>query len=368
MAINNWRYVVTWWYMDPNGNIVEERQWVPNTNLSTTQTQATPTVSPSWNYFSPADVYKLQADWYYNQGDTALGDAFWSMANDLWAYSSYANSAITWYDALLNYLRWNETWLQNASWELYNRLTSWIQNDYDYVNRMFWPDGELTREVNTYYDDLWNYLATEAWRQAANIAAQWVHSWASLWSVRAQQNEAYNEAFGRYVQAKEQQINAKQQIATNLINYMSTLRREYWDTTNQYIIEMYKRANDLYNQTAISLANDLNQFNTLRTSWSWSWWSSSNSLSSLWLIPRENWTYVDTNGNTYKVNTNWELELATNGWITTSEAQAQLWQTVPWSKASNVNIPWLEMGLAALNPLGYALVKGGNYLDNNLNR
>ena len=30
MAINNWRYVVTWGYRDPNGQIVEEVQYVPN--------------------------------------------------------------------------------------------------------------------------------------------------------------------------------------------------------------------------------------------------------------------------------------------------------------------------------------------------
>ena len=109
--------------------------------------------------------------------------------------------------------------------------------------------------MNSYYDDLWNYLATDAWRQAANIAAQWMHSWASLWAIRAQQNEAYNESFGRYVQAKEQEINAKQQIASNLINYMSALRQEYWDTTNQYIISQYQRANDMLNSLSQNIAS-----------------------------------------------------------------------------------------------------------------
>ena len=113
----------------------------------------------------------------------------------------------------------------------------------------------MTNEINKYYDDLWNYLATDAGRQAATIAAQWMHSWASLWAIRAQQNQAYNESFGRYIQAKEQEINAKQQIAANLINYMSTLRKEYWDTTNQYIISQYQRANDLLNNLSQSIAS-----------------------------------------------------------------------------------------------------------------
>lgn len=274
MAINNWRYVVTWWYMDPNGNIIEERQWVPNTNLSTTQT--TPTVSPSWNYFSPADVYKLQADGYYNQGDTALGDAYnalWQWSN---AFSNSANQINQFYNQLASDVSERERNLAWAKYNLANQLTKDLLSQRQYVMDTFWPQGTLTQEVNRYYDDLWNYLATEAWRQAANIAAQWVHSWASLWSIRAQQNEAYNEAFSRYIQAKEQEINAKQTIAWNLINYMSALRQEYWDTTNAYIISQYQRANDLLNSLSQSIASSNIELANAKLTRATAWWGSSS--------------------------------------------------------------------------------------------
>lgn len=228
--------------------------------------------TPSYS-FSPEEAYALQAQWYSDRWDTAMANAFWWLANDLGRYSDFGRTSINTADALLNYLQENESWLQRTAWNLYNQLTGDIQNQRDYIWDTFWPNGTLTQEVNRYYDDLGNYLATDAGRQAANIAAQWVHSWASLWSIRAQQNEAYNESFARYVQAKEQEINAKQQIATNLINYMSTLRKEYWDTTNQYIIELYKRANDMYNAVAQSAAQDIDQYNMLRAqaTWTWSW-------------------------------------------------------------------------------------------------
>lgn len=256
MAINNWRYVVTWWYQDANWNIVEERQWVPNTTVSTT-----PAASSSTPAFSNAEAYALQSQWYANQWNDAMARAYWDIANNLWRYSTFANNSLNTTDALLNYIRWNEQNLQWAAWTLYNQLVGDIQNTRNYINDQFWPNWVLTQEVNKYYDDLWNYLATDAGRQAANIAAQWVHSWASLGAIRAQQNEAYNESFNRYIQAKEQQINAKQQIASNLINYMSTLRQEYWNTTNQYIIDLYKRANDLYNSVAQSAAQDMEAYN-----------------------------------------------------------------------------------------------------------
>lgn len=228
--------------------------------------------------FSPAETYAIKSQGYSDMWDTPMATVYWDLANKLKQYSDYANSTVWAYDNLLDYFVWNESKLQNAAWGLYNQLVSDINDQRSYVNDMFWPEWKLTKEVDRYYDDLWNYLATDAWRQAAIIAAQWLHSWASLWAIRAQQNEAYNESFQRYVQAKEQQINAKQQIASNLINFMSTLRKEYWDSTNQYIIELYKRANDLYNNVALSLGSDLMSLNQLKVS---SWSGSSSSINDI---------------------------------------------------------------------------------------
>ena len=309
-ATTDWRYVVTWEFREPDGTIVEERQWVPWVSTSTSSnTIASTTSSPKTTHFPNIETYGFQAQGYANQWDNAMASAYGSLVNNLWKYSKFANNTLTWYDALLNYISQNETGLQNVAWKTYNTLVSDIQNQRDYINRMFGPDGELTKEVNAYYDDLWNYLATDAGRQAANIAAQWVHSWASLWAIRAQQNAAYNESFGRYVQAKEQQINAKQQIASNLINYMSALRQEYWDTTNQYIIELYKRANDMYNAIAQSAAKDLIEYNNLRLSG----WSSSS------------WQYYDIFWNL--VDKNWKI-IKTKAQLDAEKKQTVYWPTV----------------------------------------
>jgi hypothetical protein len=183
----------------------------------------------------------------------------WDAYNALWswsdAFSNTANQLNQFYNQLAADVSQREQGLASAKYDLANQLTNDLLSQRQYVMDTFGPQGTLTQEINKYYDDLGNYLATDAWRQAANIAAQGVHSWASLWAIRAQQNEAYNESFGRYVQAKEQEINAKQQIASNLINYMSTLRQEYWDTTNQYIISQYQRANDMLNSLSQNIAS-----------------------------------------------------------------------------------------------------------------
>lgn len=261
--------------------------------------------------FTPAETYKLRADGYYNQWDTALWDAYSALWNDSNAYSNTAKQINDFYWYLGSDIAGREALLAWAKSDVANRLFQDMSQSKQYVMDTFWPEWTLTTEINRYYDDLGNYLATEAWRQAATIAAQWMHSWASLWAIRAQQNQAYNETFARYIQAKEQEINAKQQVATNLINYMSTLRKEYWDTTNTYIISQYQRANDLLNSLSKSIADNNAQLASLRLTNSLSKKSSSNSTTSLidnlirWDITMDQIKQMyDNNNETNEANTN----------------------------------------------------------------
>ena len=262
MAINNWRYVVTWGYMDPSGRIVEETQYVPGTST-----------------FSTTDTLWLKAQWYYDMWDKALWDLYSGLWKDSNAYSNTAKQMNAFYWALAEDVANRERNLAGAKYDLANQLNQDILSQRQYVMDTFWPEGTLTKEIDSYYWDLSNYLSSEAWREAAKIAAQWVHSWASLWAIRAQQNEAYNEAFSRYIQAKEQEINAKQAIAGNLINYMSTLRQEYWNTTNQYIIAQYERANDLLNNLSSSIASANAELASAKLAWVTKWGGSSSSTS-----------------------------------------------------------------------------------------
>ena len=234
MAVNLYTPVVTTgWY-----------RIIPETSTNTWQASA----------FTPAETYKFRSDWYYNQWDNVLWDAYKALRTWSDAFSNIAKQVNDFYSQYWDDVYKREMALGWVKSDLANRLYWDMNQQRQYIMDTFWPNWSLTNEINQYYDDLGNYLSTDAWRQAAAIAAQWIHSWASLWAIRAQQNNAYNESFARYVQAKEQELNAKQQIATNLINYMSTLRQEYWDTTNQYIISQYQRANDLLNAISKSIA------------------------------------------------------------------------------------------------------------------
>lgn len=291
---------------------------------------APPTINNREGYvpeFTPAETYKFQADWYYNLWDTALWDAYSALWNDSNAYSDTAKQINDFYWYLGSDIADREAMLAWVKSGLANNLYQGIAQDKQYVMDTFWPQWTLTQEINKYYDDLWNYLATDAWRQTATIAAQWMHSGASLWAIRAQQNEAYNESFGRYIQAKEQEINAKQQIAANLINYMSTLRQEYWDTTNTYIISQYQRANDLLNSLSKSIADNNAQLASLRLTNSLQWSATNNTTSLIdslirWDITLEqiqemfgnNDTTNNTNTDTNNNNSNYRTSEPANKW------------------------------------------------------
>ena len=311
MAVNTWRPVLTQYWPGASQNTTSTKKITPVSTNDGVLTKYRPgttnnrEVQQTWQGapFSNADVYRLQSQGYYDQWNMALWDAYKALWDWSSAFNNTANQINDFYSQLGQDVYQREMALAWEKQALANKLLQDMWQTKQYALDMFWPNGQLTREVNRYYDDLWNYLSTDAWRQAAEIAAQWMHSWASLWAIRAQQNQAYNESFARYVQAKEQEINAKQAIANNLINYMSTLRREYWDTTNQYIIQQYQRANDLLNSLSQNIANSNIQLAQARLWGSGWWWSSSNgwysyldALTQAYLM-KELWLTDDTESN-----------------------------------------------------------------------
>lgn len=380
MAINNWRYIVTWGFMEPDGTIVEERQYVNwpvaysskgyngadiDALLANSNLNSTPLVTSEQNYnydssnidsllsnsnlsttFSPAESFRLSANGYYDQGNTAMWDAYSALRKWSDAFSTAAKQMNDFFNVYGDDVAKREMALAWIKESLANKLYNDMSQQKDYVMWMFWPNGTLTKEINAYYDDLWNYLATDAGRQAATIAAQWVHSWASLWAIRAQQNQAYNETFARYVQAKEQEINAKQTVASNLINFMSTLRQEYWDTTNAYIISQYQRANDLLNAVSQSIAQSNIELGNARLSNSlkWSGWSGGTfnpdhkmfmSFESEMLnneAAREAWNQM-TNTQKQSVYSNWLYQKA---WRVTNDTEdlTNWWEETKWEDDS----------------------------------
>lgn len=242
--------------------------WIVEPNLFGTNTQ---TIQP----FSTLDNLNMQSQAWSNT-DPNISKTYTDLASGLWKYTDVANQIWGFYDATANAIANRENAYSQAQYNLANQLNQDLANQRDYIYSVFGPQGSLTTEINKYYDDMWNYLASEGWRQMANVAAQWVHSWASLGLLRAQQNEAYNQAFANYLKVKEQEINAKQQIQAQLIDYMTKLRQEYGNTTNQYILSQYQRANDLFNSLNSDLQNQLTNLAIARVQNAWSGTATSN--------------------------------------------------------------------------------------------
>lgn len=290
-------YTVIWWFMEPDGTIVEERQYqytpvnvtqddfnkayrdaanLYNTDATFRQVVNSNRTNTNWwangvwgNYnpildwsrgaatitpLSTSDVLWARYQAAVNSGNSNLADAYKALNKENTAYNRVANQIADYYGALAQDVAKREQWLADAKYAVANKLFDDMASQKDYVWWLYWPEGSLTTAINKYYDDMWDYLASEAGREMAYADALWVQSWASLWMMRAQRNQAYNEAFQKSIQVMQAELEAKQSIAQNLITFMTNLRQEYWNTANTYIISQYQRANDLLNAISESIA------------------------------------------------------------------------------------------------------------------
>lgn len=307
----------------PTTNQYSEPMWSGSTvatwnTVAPTVSTTTPTQTFS-NPFSTSDMLNQRYQSYSNLWDTNLANQYKTLWNENNAYSNVAKQTADFYDLLAQDVAWRSQNEINLWTNLANQLNADLLQSRDYALSMFGPQWTLTNEINQYYDDLGNYLASDAWRQEALIDAEWVHSWASLWALRAQRSQAYNESFNRYIQAKEKEIEAKTNIANNLLNYMSQLRQEYGNTNNQYIIAMYQRANDLLNNINTSLASSQQQIANAqlaaKTAGSGSSWSNLNGISNMdlykELLKQQAWTWTWTGTSTTQ-------DVSTQGWVNSS--------------------------------------------------
>lgn len=255
------------------------------------QTSTTNIVEP----LSTSDVLNARYQWAYNEGNYDLANLYKSLNKENNAYNRISNQIADYYNALAQDVAKREQWLADAKYDVARKLFNDMASQKDYVWGLYGPQWTFTKEINTYYDDMWDYLASEAGREMAYADALWVQSWASLWMMRAQRNQAYNEAFQRSLQVMQAELEAKQSIQQNLINFMTTLRQEYWDTANTYIISQYQRANDLLNTISSNIASTQANIALARLSWRW-WWSSTES---------QNWDELSTKQKIDLLKKNW---------------------------------------------------------------
>ena len=302
---------IRWWYVTYNPQNV----W----NYSAT----------NWTYqpFSVADTLAQRAQWYQAQWLDWLANSYRTLNRENNAYNTTANKITDYYTALANDINSRENALAQRKESLANQLSQDIANQRQYVMDMFGPNWILTNEINKYYDENGNYLASEAGRQMAMANAEWIQSGASLWAQRAARNEAYNNAFQNYLKTKEQEIAAKTSIAQQLVSFMKALREEYGNTQNTYVISQYQRANDLLNAISNNLANtqaSLAQYQ-LQRALAWNWtdktrlvaeaiyrleqneypdtqeWETQRNMDAL-IVTANKWTYSVDEGNKFLFN------------------------------------------------------------------
>lgn len=210
------------------------------------------------NYIQPQQYFNNYAD-MYSQSNPQLSQQYSNLANQAGMWWDTQRSILWWYDQLANDAAMRQQGVTDTSVSLANNLLGDINSQRDYVYSMYWPNGEITNMVNDYYSGLQNAISWDTGRQLAQNDVNAATAGLSLGANRNTQNEIYNEGYERALKAREADINAKQNIIKQLQDYMTNLRKEYGDTTNQYVIEKYQKAADLINQIQSSMTQEMTQ-------------------------------------------------------------------------------------------------------------
>ena len=219
----SWEPMITltnWWRT--SDNFSRNSSYVEPVYDNNTTARYTAPVSNNQTFspFSTADTLNQRAQAYKAQWLDWLANSYSTLNTENNIWNNTANKITKYYSDLAKDIASREEWLANVKTWLANQLMWDIANQRDYVNQYFWPNWIFTNEVNKFYDENGNYLASEAWRQMAMANAEWIQSWASLWAQRAARNAAYNEAFQNYIKVKEQELTAKMNIQNQLMEYM----------------------------------------------------------------------------------------------------------------------------------------------------
>lgn len=236
--------------------------------------------APVLGNVAPQQYLNNYAD-MYSQSNPAISQQYRNLANQAGMRWDIQRNILNWYDGLANDVANRQQYVTNISGNLANNLLWDINNQRDYIYSMYWPNGSITQEVNDYYSWLANAIAGDTGRQLAQNDVNAKEIGMSVGANRNAQNQIYNEGYERALKAKEADINAKNNIVSALQNYMSSLRSEYGDTTDKYIIQKYQQANDLLNQIQSSMTQDMVNLENSRLQYnmqrSLSWWNGGNS-------------------------------------------------------------------------------------------
>lgn len=232
------------------------------------------------NQIDNQSMLQNYSDYYQNQ-NPRIADIYWWLAKNAGIWGDTQRNILNRYDALANDVNTRQSYITDMSGAYGNDLLNDINNQRDYIYSLYWPNGSITNEVNDYYSWLANAISWDTWRQLAQNDVNARDIGMSVWANRNTQNDIYNEWYQRMLQAKEQDINAKNNIIAALQQYTTNLRQEYWNTADQFIIQKWQQANDLMNNLSSSVAQQMVELENAKLQYAltpkgWGGWDSNN--------------------------------------------------------------------------------------------
>lgn len=208
--------------------------------------------------------------WTYN----TLAGQFWDNKDILNQLTNQYN----WYSAFDTAAK-NIGWLYGAFYkttdpyyENFNRINQWIDQDVvgklkDQLNTaysQYWPQGDQTKRVASYYDNMLKNVAAQNAVNLGTIAAQSAASWANTWAQRAATSRANLDANTQFMQLKQKEIENYDNIYKNLNSYIDNFVNKYTGSKDKYVRDTYNQLLNYKTQLQQAYLNSLQQVEQAR--------------------------------------------------------------------------------------------------------
>jgi hypothetical protein len=178
-----------------------------------------------------------------------------------WLTWQFLNTSNATADLFNDYERAINPYLQDYnknSFALWNDILGQLnQQKTNYLNQ-FWPQWTIQQQLDSYYNWLWQYNASQ---QAAQQALQSNEALRATWSSAAA-NLAWQKVSDDFAnkvnEAAKQRLDEQSKIYQQLNNYLNQFTTQYANTKDKYVLWTYKNLFDLKNQLAWQILQQQN--------------------------------------------------------------------------------------------------------------
>lgn len=235
----------------PNGQMLPNstaNSWTTNSNLQGGTTVRNNSITPIANSWVPVqgsgpnigDMYNNYIQ-QYSTTNPALANAYKVAYNGYDDFTNTSNIINNLYSQLKNNTQNLYGWFIDVNNQLDKDITGKYQAALDQAYSQYGPNGQQTKLINDFYNNMGNQLSTQNAVDLWEINAQAMASGANAWAVRNARAWANINANNQYIQMKQAQIENMDNVYKTLNSYLESFNQNYANSKNTYVRDTYNQ-------------------------------------------------------------------------------------------------------------------------------